>query len=45
MDKYEILQTIKEKMENCEGGFYGFINWLQEFIDEQLKDEPLVLTY
>lgn len=38
MTKEEILETIKEKMETCEGGVFGFIDWLEEFIDKELKD-------
>ena len=39
MDKNEILLTIKEKMENCEGGAYGFIDWIEDFVDKQLNDD------
>lgn len=38
MDKYEILETIQDKMENGEGDVFTFIDWLREFIDEQLDD-------
>lgn len=38
MDKYEILETIRDKMENIEGGAFAFLDWLQDFVDEQLDD-------
>ncbi len=37
MTRNQILETIKEKMETADGGVYGFIDWLQEFIENELK--------
>ena len=41
MDKYEILETIKDKMENGDNQIndaFSFLDWLQDFIYEQLEN-------
>ena len=38
MTKRNILETIKDKMQNGDGDAFTFIDWLQEFIDEQMEE-------
>lgn len=41
MNKYEILETIKDKMENGDDQIidaFSFLDWLQDFIHEQLEN-------
>lgn len=42
MDKYEILETIKDKMENGDDQIndaFSFLDWLQDFIYKQLNKD------
>ena len=37
MTKQQILTKIKDEMQSNDGDVFTFIDWLQQFIDEQLK--------
>ena len=37
MNKKQILKRIKDEMQSDNGGVFAFIDWLQQFIDEQLE--------
>lgn len=38
MTKHQILEAIKDKMQNGDGDVFSFVDWLQEFIYNQLGD-------
>jgi len=38
MTKHQILETIKDKMQNGDGDIFAFVDWLQEFINNQLEE-------
>ena len=38
MTKHQILEAIKDKMQNGDGDVFAFVDWLQEFIDNQLEE-------
>jgi ferritin len=38
MTKEQILEAIKDKMQSGDGDVFTFVDWLQEFVDEQLED-------
>lgn len=38
MTKRKILETIQDKMRNGDGDVFTFIDWLQEFINEQMEE-------
>lgn len=38
MTKHQILEAIKDKMQNGDGDVFDFVDWLQEFIDNQLGE-------
>lgn len=37
MTKQQILTKIQDKMQSGDGDVFAFIDWLQQFIDEQLN--------
>ena len=37
MTKQQILEKIQDKMQSGDGDVFSFIDWLQQFIDEQLN--------
>lgn len=37
MTKRQILTKIKDKMQSGDGDVFTFIDWLEEFINEQLE--------
>ena len=36
MTKQQILKTIRDKMQNGSGDVFTFIDWLQEFIEQEI---------